>query len=503
MRPRQRTSITWITFASLAAYAIGAASPVGAQLLPCDQAAMSSILSTYAGELKAEMKCAPMSPNADSEKCIAEPPGWQKLEDRLFATIAASCPVPAGNQTCADTAAHHYLDVMLPILTAGPVSFVDARIRKCGKAFAAGAAKLARTTATVLQRCNESALLAEPGYGPVGTACTDMSGTPQAMIAKAEDKLRAAIAKRCGGADHAMGGGDDLDPQDDLGLPETCYGPSPCNVAMPGVFELAECATCVTARSIEKATTGAQVLPIETDASCRLGFSGAFRALVERTLDARVECVDDRLDDPVAPACPSAEEIDEIAERESTALEISVSRCTGLDPQDDIAFPASCPDVGACASIDVSDFAGAAECARCVIAERTQLLVDALAPVQSFEADPQRLTCRAGLLDVSADFARRKVLRLSTCARARTCGQMTESCPDARATWYIDDRRRDIDIEIECGTLDPQDLGFDTTCPALYSCGGTDTESIDGLKDCITCIADSVADELNGLYVTP
>ncbi|MGC5254589.1 hypothetical protein, partial [Escherichia coli] len=75
-----------------------------------------------------------------------------------------------------------------------------------------------------LRKCNDRALRGEAGYGPAGPLCDDTDGRTQASIAAAEGRLRAGIAKRCGGEDRMVGGGDDFDPQDDLGYLPTCLG---------------------------------------------------------------------------------------------------------------------------------------------------------------------------------------------------------------------------------------------------------------------------------------
>lgn len=510
--------------ACLAALLLGPVAPAAAQTAEiCTATAMRSVLSTFPKELKIDLDCEQSFLTEADSTCLSGTTGIEKLELRLYDDMTEACTAPgSADPICASAAAGQYAGILHAAASDGDYPEPDPARLRCRRTVGLASAKLAKKSATVLRKCNAKALAGVAGYGPAGPSCTDGQGTPQATLARAQEKLRKSIYSRCGGADRAAGGGDDLDPQDALGFDETCRGGPDCLMPVPGLEELADCMACIAAQEVGEAATGALALPLEPVESCRVYIDRAFTRLAIETTDRRWRCEAEVLETPDAPSCPDPNTLQAIAAEEAVAEAIVTTACGSLDPQDDIGFPASCPDVGSCSSIDVSGLSGMIDCLTCVTALRSTEIVSSASPISALEPDPARFECREMLGDRLGSggngFTRTKLVRLERCDRGRDCGITPDPCPDERATSEIDGRRTDtarrfleacssvgdadicqLDLDA-CGLLDPQDLGFATTCPDILGCGGQETDTFPGLSACLICIADATADDLHALY---
>lgn len=105
--------------------------------------------------------------------------------------------------------------------------------------------------------------------------CPDGLTAPK--LQKERDKLLAAIAKKCGGADKAFGGGDDYHP-DLLGLPISCPGVtvpggSACAGQIRNVEDFAQCLVCMNEYKVlcADAAAGPGTLPAICNPNCGNG----------------------------------------------------------------------------------------------------------------------------------------------------------------------------------------------------------------------------------------
>lgn len=504
---------------------LGHAAPSAAQPADqCTQTAMRSILSTFPAEMKIELKCELSLLSDPDATCLSEPTGLKGLEglqNKLYDSITGACTTPNSEDfLCASTAAGQHRRLLRAATSQGDYPEPDSTRHKCRHAITQAGAKLAKKSAAVLRKCNERALAGDAAYGPAGPSCTDSKGSPQLAIARAEQKLRSGIFRSCGGPDRAAGGGDDFDPQDDLGFAETCRGGPDCVAPVPGLAELADCVICAAAQEVGEATTGALALPLDPIQSCRIRLNREYTDLVGDSLEERWRCELDVIEGREAPPCPSAATLAQIELKEDEAAAVIAASCSSLDPQDDVGFPSTCPDIGACAAIDVAEFAGLVECLHCVTAVRTQAIVSSVAPVSAAEPDSMKRDCRGTIGRVMArgtGMLTRTKVRLEQCDRGRDCGITPDPCPDEYATSEIEVARQqaygkllegcsgldaescELDLE-SCGLIDPQELGFAATCPDILSCGAQETDTFLGLTSCLQCLAEATAYDLHDLY---
>jgi hypothetical protein len=475
----------------------------------CARKSLAAIAASYTAEQSLYLRCSVKSLSVESPPNCSSGVDDDKLAAlgaKLLKKTSQACPAPSGGtSTCASVAGNQSAGVVADTFSLGATPEPDSTRRACRAAIVSESAKLSKKAMVTLKKCNLKALAGELGYGPVGPTCTDTVGTPQADIAAAEQKLRNKLAKKCGGDDDTVGTLDDLDPQDDLGFGATCAGLPQCFDPIPELANLTDCAVCVANQEVEQAITGAAALPLSAAANCTVSLGRAYSRLAERELDARATCEDRVIRGLDTPPCPDADTLQDIADEESRASGAAAADCALLDPQDDLGFGAVCPSVALCGAIDVSDATGLLDCIRCVTADRTSLLVENLYPVSAEETDPLRESCRREIGDRLAlstqSLGRRKIARLRNCESTVACGQIAGPCPDSETLPLIDDSRADAvaAITAQCTDIDPQDLGFDLLCPSVYSCGGQETDSLDGLITCLTCITDAVADELIAL----
>ncbi|HXC49739.1 MAG TPA: hypothetical protein VN634_02535 [Candidatus Limnocylindrales bacterium] len=461
---------------------------------PCTSTAVSAILSAYLQPLELDLDCAVSSFTHPDPQCATDAE-YQALYDAFAAGIAGSCSAEA-DQYCAGRAYSQYADTSRLAITIGTA--YDKAVLKCRKAMAVGSVKLAKKSTAILQECNERALAGETGYGPNGASCTDSHGTPQSKIASAEEKLRKRIIKGCSGADHAVGGGDDVNAVGD-----TCAYNQECSAVIDDLGDAADCVVCNVGQDVDQAVTGAFALPLPALTACRIDLARKYTGLARKSIQWKSDCQHDVIFDGDAPPCPTVEVLANVSEEETNVASFVGTSCAGLDPQDDLGFPESCPAVGDCGSIDAATLSGTLDCLRCVTSERTDELVSSAYAAATFEATSERKYCRRAIGDLADDFARRKLSLLELCESDHTCGQTSASCPDDLTTSDIADERAygSESIVDACTASDPQDLGFPTSCPDVAGCGGMPTETRDELITCLTCISDNVVDELRALYV--
>lgn len=139
-----------------------------------------------------------------------------------------------------ETGADQVVDSFYAFLT--PTS-TDKALEKCKQAIGKNAVKFFSTHRKALAGCQKNAL-----KNAAPNTCPDTKASDK--INKARTKLGEAIAKACGGADKAFGGGDDLTP-DAIGAPLTCPNVDPPG-ALPSCYDfittaqdIATCAACL------------------------------------------------------------------------------------------------------------------------------------------------------------------------------------------------------------------------------------------------------------------
>lgn len=473
----------------------------------CTSTALNMVLKTFAGSLNIWTGCdVSLLSSAEETRCDS---GWptEALDTRLSSKIADLC-TGSGDRLCASTAAGQYSTLLRVASTPGNTPELDSNLHGCREAISRATDKLGRKRAATMRKCNDRALAGDTSYGPAGADCTDTAGATLLKIERAQEKLRRAIYRGCGGPDGIVGGGDDVDPQDDLQLLETCDGGSDCQIPIPGLAELADCLICTAEQEIGEATTGALKLPLGPIESCRVRLDHEYAEFASDIFRSRSSCEEDRLSDPDAPACPSERILERLADSRAQAETRVADACGSLDPQDDLGFPSSCPDVGTCAAVDVSAMAGQIQCLTCVTEARAQELVAAAYRVSAFEPDVAKRNCREAIgTHIADEFPDEKLSRLARCERAARCGTGPDVCPDPSGFEDIEEARAQAVYEMsyycavgEGAFIDPQDLGYDPTCPDVLGCGSQETDTFAGLSACLICLADSTVDDLRSLH---
>jgi hypothetical protein len=487
----------------------------------CTATAVRSVLSTFSREMKVDFECDRTVLAEWDDSCQDDSTEWAKLEAALDKSITAACPAPnLADSTCASAAAGQYDGLIETAGSQGDFFEGNAAQIACRLSIANASQKLAKKRATLLRKCNSKVLAGDAAYGPAGKDCRGPSAS-QETFDRADQKLRSSIARRCGGADGAIGGDDDFDPLFDLDMESTCLGGPDCELSVSSLTDLVDCVTCVAGKEVGEAVSGALSLPLDAVESCRVRLERSFIRHARDSMSLRWRCEREVLGEAGAPACPSASVLADIAASEADVAAEVTESCGSLDPQDDIGFLGACPAVGSCGAIAVDEFPGLIECLSCVTAFRTSELLDSAVPVSALETDDLKQSCRmefASELGHGSGLAGSKLRRLGSCNRNRDCGITTADCPDERTTHEIDGNREygvksfyercstdgDADLcaidPVACGLLDPQDLGFAATCPDVLSCGGQETDTFAGLANCLTCIADATAQDLSDLY---
>ncbi len=280
-------------------------------------------------------------------------------------------------------------------------------IVKESKKFAVGATK-------ALQKCEEQKLV---GALPAATECATEIGTA-GRVAKADGRLRAGIAKACGGRNESC---DVTDGGADMDLPLLSIGwqlgscpdlrGAGCTVPLVDCADVAECLACIdgTAAVESLALYYGSLVPASAGSEtkdCQLAIGKAATAFVAAKLAALAKCEDALLRGKAAGPCPvpgDGKAAAAISKAETKMVRAICQACGGGDGAcgggDDLAvgtigFPSSCPPVvvpggSACASA-IDDLDDLVACVRC-LSEANVDCVD-FAAVPGLEAYPSE--CR-------------------------------------------------------------------------------------------------------------
>lgn len=268
-------------------------------------------------------------------------------------------------------------------------------ILACQRALLAGSQKLAHATLAATAGCEARK---RSGKLPVDTDCANEAATVAART-KAGADLAKALAKRCGGADHACGTGDDLAVAT-LGWPGTCPGfeGAACAAAVGDCAAMATCESCVDGAATDRTRTLLfdSLLPSDPKLQkalrkCQstIGKEGA--KLLDADWKALAKCWDTRLAGKHANPCPDpgdGKAAKALADAAAAAQTKICKACGGKDGTcdgvDDIAVAAigvapTCPNVGACGG-PIATAGDLAACLACTSAERAGCAAALAAP---------------------------------------------------------------------------------------------------------------------------
>jgi hypothetical protein len=269
---------------------------------------------------------------------------------------------------------------------------------KCQRTILKESSKLARTRAKALQRCEDRKLL---GALPGATDCVAEPKTA-GNLARAESKLRRALAKACGGPDRTCGTPDDETPAS-LGWPGVCpdFEGHGCSNAITGCTDIADCLICIDAAAIDQAVAlyyDGLAPSLDRDlAKCRRTIGKEMARFLDAKTKALTRCWDARHQGQHANPCPSpgdGKAAAKIATAESKARAKVCRACGGSDRAcgggDDLApleigLPPVCPAVGGCGGV-IAGLDTLVDCVTCV----TEFKADCVTPlaVPAFAAYP-------------------------------------------------------------------------------------------------------------------
>jgi hypothetical protein len=282
------------------------------------------------------------------------------------------------------------------VLGAGAAA--GAELVKCQRTILKESSKLARARAKALQKCEDRKLL---GTLPGAADCVTEPKTA-GNLARAESKLRRALAKACGGADRACGTPDDETPAS-LGWPGACpdFEGHGCTNTIAGCTDIADCLTCVDDAAVDQAVAlyydGLAPTPDHDLARCRRAIGKEMARFLDAKTKALTRCWDARYKGAHANSCPSpgdGKAAPKIAKAESKARAKLCRACGGADRAcgggDDLApleigLPSICPHVGVCGGV-IDGLDTLVDCVACV----TEFKVDCTTPlaVPAFAAYP-------------------------------------------------------------------------------------------------------------------
>jgi cysteine-rich repeat protein len=268
---------------------------------------------------------------------------------------------------------------------------------KCQRAILKASGTFAHARLGSLAGCRERV---RKGKLPPATDCAADPKTA-AKLAKAESKLRAAVAKQCGGADRTCGTGDD-DPLASIGWTGPCpdFEGTGCTNAITHCGDVAECLACVGAAATDQAIRlyYDELAPADPSSQkplhkCQLAVAKETIKLHRARTLALQRCWDARHRGSHANPCPvpgDGKAADRIAVAASKRTVKICKLCGGPDKVcttgDDLApeqigFVGVCPDVNDCGGF-VNTLQDLVACAGCVTAFKvdcaTTLAVPAL-----------------------------------------------------------------------------------------------------------------------------
>jgi hypothetical protein len=215
-------------------------------------------------------------------------------------------------------------------------------------------------------------------------------------IARAESKLRAGIASKCGGDDGVCGGdptGEVAPSELDFPAPCPSFGGNlefDCTAPLNDCNDLASCLLCVdeTATDLAAARTFGSLLP-NGPARCQRTIGAVTQKLVMAEVSAIEDCWDARVrgkhaddcPDPTAPLGSAARRAADRIERARAKHAATICRacggsdraCGGSDdanPITEIGFPAECDDVHVHGGLEcggpIATLTDVIDCTRCV-----------------------------------------------------------------------------------------------------------------------------------------
>jgi len=279
------------------------------------------------------------------------------------------------------------------VVVAAGAGDARAELLACERAILKEAAKLGASVTGARGACEDRRLR---GSLPPATDCRTEAKTV-AKVAKAESKLRARVAKACGGDDRACGTADDVS-LDALGWPAACpdLAGAGCAGTLADCGDLADCLVCVHDAAVEEAVgLAAEQSPAAGEPRCQRAVVKETVRLAKARSQALRKCWDARYQDRHANPCPDpgdGKAPGALAKAESKARAKVCKLCGGDDRAcgggDDLepaslGFPAHCPALDACGGA-VADLDALVGCVGCVTGFATDcaatLSVPAFAP---------------------------------------------------------------------------------------------------------------------------
>jgi hypothetical protein len=278
----------------------------------------------------------------------------------------------------------------------------------CQRAIAKSSAKFVQAKMKALEKCNDAVVL-----GSASGPCPD--GKASATITTARGKLRAAVAKKCGGADRACGTADD-DSLASIGWNiSSCpnFESGSCTNPIADCDGVSTCLLCVGDAAVDQAialyygaldtnTTDHDVI------TCQRAIGKSTAKFFAAKTHALQKCEDGVLKGTVGGPCPdAAKAAPAIAKAESKKRTALCKACGGADRLcgggDDltpaqIGFAATCPNVtvpsGPTCAHAIGTVQDIVDCVDCV----TEFKADCLDPltVPSLESYPTECNGGAG-----------------------------------------------------------------------------------------------------------
>jgi hypothetical protein len=304
------------------------------------------------------------------------------FKDAIVVAAASDGPAPTATPTAAGTTK---TPTPQPTATA---SFGDKGPTKCRAAIASASSALVAAESKAVSACHAKVVAAKL---PAATDCRTETKAA-AAIAKAHDKLGAAIARACGGKDKTCGAGGDDVALELLGWSVgTCpgVGGGSCGTPIGDCGGVATCVTCVGDALVDRTlgVVGALVPTDPTDKAqkplvkCQAALAKATATYLRATTGALTKCWEAVNAGKATGACPGADAktVAALAKAEDKKIAAICKACGGPDKQcggdDDFApgtigFPASCPDVtppaGVSCAATPTSLADVVACVDCV-----------------------------------------------------------------------------------------------------------------------------------------
>jgi len=274
-----------------------------------------------------------------------------------------------------------WLSVLLGLVATSTVGAPPAHADPiaCQREIVKMATKLAATRIKALQQC-EDRVLKGAGGGP----CPDERTAVK--IAKADSKLRASIAKRCGGGDRACGTADD-EPLEAIGWDlGSCpdFEQAGCDDPIVDCDDIGACVACVDTAAVDQAIAlafdGFAPSGDRDVVKCQRTIGKEAAKFFDQKTKALRTCEDGVLKGRAAGPCPDEKATSKIT-RAAIKLSSKICRaCGGADkacataddlPLAAIGFADTCPDVtvpgGPACAAPIDDLQDVVACVNCVL----------------------------------------------------------------------------------------------------------------------------------------